>query len=407
LTSAGYLFMFAFLMRIAVRYDNYAYTIYIALIDDQGHRASYYTGIKIIETDWDKKNKRVRETNPDHEQLNRRIMEKYKEVEMMVTQNPMLRDSGSLSVLRKEEGQKKLPTTLNKFWDDYTYNTWRRGTKRFIDQRTFVGNLNKFDPDLFWNKISRLTVLDFDQWMITKGWADSTIRLNHQFLKTAIKTAIQKGLLPPEMNPYEGGLKFKYQSDTNNAVYLDDYEIKSIYELYLTGTKKIIRDYFVVSCYTAMDFSTISTLSKNSFYQKDKHRFIRIQRQKTKVNVIIPIHPVVEEIMKSYDYSLPRMPVQIRNYNTQIKAIAKAAGIKQLMSVTIKREEKIMEKWELVSSHTGRRSAATNMYLAGIPRMQIQLITGHRTEESFLKYIRISKQYNADLIAESKYFQKG
>ena len=62
-------------------------------------------------------------------------------------------------------------------------------------------------------------------------------------------------------------------------------------------------------------------------------------------------------------------------------------------------------KYELVTSHTARRSAATNMYKAGIPTISIMRITGHTTEASFLRYIRISQEENAELMAKSAFFR--
>jgi integrase len=42
-------------------------------------------------------------------------------------------------------------------------------------------------------------------------------------------------------------------------------------------------------------------------------------------------------------------------------------------------------------SHTARRSFATNLYLQGYPAIEIMKITGHKTESSFLKYIKVNK----------------
>lgn len=47
-----------------------------------------------------------------------------------------------------------------------------------------------------------------------------------------------------------------------------------------------------------------------------------------------------------------------------------------------------------------------NMYLAGIPTAKIMLFTGHQTEDSFFKYIRIGKQENAKELAEHPFFKK-
>jgi integrase len=55
---------------------------------------------------------------------------------------------------------------------------------------------------------------------------------------------------------------------------------------------------------------------------------------------------------------------------------------------------------DLVSSHTARRSFATNYYLQGFPTIDLMKITGHRTERSFLKYIRVSKLDTAKRLSE-------
>ena len=58
------------------------------------------------------------------------------------------------------------------------------------------------------------------------------------------------------------------------------------------------------------------------------------------------------------------------------------------------------QKWELLSSHTGRRSFATNEYLAGTPSITIKAITGHKTEEAFLRYIKLTPNEHAILLKQ-------
>ena len=57
-----------------------------------------------------------------------------------------------------------------------------------------------------------------------------------------------------------------------------------------------------------------------------------------------------------------------------------------------------LAKWELLSTHTGRRSFSTNEYLAGTPTVTIMAITGHKTEKAFLRYIKLSKNEHAKLL---------
>jgi integrase len=55
-------------------------------------------------------------------------------------------------------------------------------------------------------------------------------------------------------------------------------------------------------------------------------------------------------------------------------------------------------KWEMVTTHTARRSFATNEYKAGTPTISIMAITGHKTEKSFLKYIKATPKEHAQIL---------
>jgi integrase len=63
-----------------------------------------------------------------------------------------------------------------------------------------------------------------------------------------------------------------------------------------------------------------------------------------------------------------------------------------------------IKKWLQVRTHTARRSFATNAYIAGIPERAIMQITGHKTTESFQKYIRFTKQETADKFKDHRFF---
>ncbi|MCD7940142.1 MAG: tyrosine-type recombinase/integrase, partial [Bacteroides intestinalis] len=58
------------------------------------------------------------------------------------------------------------------------------------------------------------------------------------------------------------------------------------------------------------------------------------------------------------------------------------------------------KKYELVTSHTARRSFATNLYLSGFPAISIMQITGHCTEKAFMAYIRVTPEQHAELLRE-------
>lgn len=161
------------------------------------------------------------------------------------------------------------------------------------------------------------------------------------------------------------------------------------------------RGLFLIGCYTGLRVSDFSRL-------RDAHigRFITIKTQKTGTSVVIPIHPVVREIInRGFDLS---DTITDQKLNGHIKELCRLAGITQ--EVLINRNvggqnvEVVMPKYQLVSSHTARRSFATNAYKSGVPTIAIMKITGHTKESTFLKYIKVSAQENADMLSRHPFF---
>jgi len=192
-----------------------------------------------------------------------------------------------------------------------------------------------------------------------------------------------------------------------SSVYLSMNEITRIYYFKgLTRKQERIKDLFVIGCLTALRYSDYSTLCKEDF-QGDK--IIKITK-KTGKKVIIPLHDYVKEIYKKYDGNVSSN-LCIQHFNRYIKSICRKIGFDEVIThsyivggtvTTISKN-----KWELISSHTARRSAATNMYLTGrIKTYEIMAITGHTSEKSFYRYIKVTNETLANQIATDTYFKK-
>lgn len=163
---------------------------------------------------------------------------------------------------------------------------------------------------------------------------------------------------------------------------------------------------FLIGCFTALRVSDFNRLDEVNIDQG----YISIKPRKglrKNENVIIPIHPVVKEILATgFNVSAP---ISGQKLNKHIKEAARLVGITSPVT-TARTEggslvERTAPKWQKVSTHTARRSGASNMYLAGIPSISIMKITGHTTEASFLRYIRISQEENARLLAGHPFFK--
>lgn len=165
---------------------------------------------------------------------------------------------------------------------------------------------------------------------------------------------------------------------------------------------EVVRNKFLLGAYTALRVSDFNHL-------RDVHidgEYFRITTQKTGAQVVIPIHPIIRRIIASgFDISTP---VSDQKINQHIKEVARMAGITQLVEGTKYIQHRAVvgffPKCDLITTHTARRSAATNMYKAGIPSISIMRITGHTTEKSFMKYIKITAEENAELMAKNAFF---
>lgn len=165
---------------------------------------------------------------------------------------------------------------------------------------------------------------------------------------------------------------------------------------------EICRNKFLLGAYTALRVSDFNRLSKINV----SDGFFRITTRKTGAAVVIPIHPVIQRIIASgFDLATP---ITEQKINIHIKEIARLAGITQPVEATKFINHRAVVDWwpkcDVITTHTARRSAATNMYKAGIPSISIMRITGHTTEKSFMKYIRITSEENAELMARNAFF---
>jgi len=160
---------------------------------------------------------------------------------------------------------------------------------------------------------------------------------------------------------------------------------------------------FLIGAFTALRVSDFNRIEELNIADNK----IRIRTYKNDKGIVIPVHWIVKEILDS-GFNLS-YKISHQKINDHIKEACMLAGIINPVSLSkFEKGNRIMvtkPKCDWVTTHTARRSGATNMYLAGIPSISIMKITGHRTEKSFLKYIKISQEENADLLAKHEFFK--
>jgi len=176
-----------------------------------------------------------------------------------------------------------------------------------------------------------------------------------------------------------------------DTIYLSENEIKTLYEMNIESpTKRKARDIFVLNCYTGLRHSDWWKVSLDCIHEGNLY----IRTKKTDEPVIIPVKPLVMEILQRY--KTLHIPVN-HLFNDALRWIGEKAADQKIGKGNPK-------KWLQIRTHTARRSFATNAYLAGIPMRDIMQITGHRTTESFLKYIRVTKLETAMKLKDHPFF---
>jgi len=233
----------------------------------------------------------------------------------------------------------------------------------------------------------------FTQYLQGEKLAVNTIGKKIQTLKIFLNAAKDEGL-----NSYETfkSKKFVAMTEEADTIYLNEPELEKLYEKDFSNNIALeqIRDLFLVGCWTGCRFSDLSQITSENI----SGGFISIKQKKTGSGVVIPLHPVVASILSKHEGKLPDVTTN-QQFNRALKDIARLAEINELTHKAITKGgvkvSKSYKKWELVTTHTARRSFATNLYKSDFPSLSIMAITGHKTEGSFLKYIKVTPDEHA------------
>jgi site-specific recombinase XerD len=233
-----------------------------------------------------------------------------------------------------------------------------------------------------------------------RNYARNTIGTLIKNLKGVLNHGFDHGL-----HENEDFRKFKVMKEEATNTYLDFQELEQLRELELSDNERLdrVRDLFLVGCWTGLRYSDFSRLTAENI----EGDYIKIPTMKTGKTVEIPIHPVVREVLNKYGGNLPKS-ISNQKTNDYVKEICKLAGMDSPIMTTItkgtEKKTEFVPKYTQITSHTARRSFATNQYKLGCLSVVLMQITGHKTESSFLKYIKIgpeeSRQHLADLWKE-------
>lgn len=308
--------------------------------------------------------------------------------------------------------QTEIPTKLVPFFDYYI-----ELRKNELNETRIRGiNVTKNKLIKLQEKVSRKFEINdvneefkdlFASYCNDKRYAKNTQQRELTLIKTVCRYAAYLGI---ETHHHLDKLKLPRQETKH--IHLTKEDLIKINETtlehdYLENAK----DWLLISCELGQRVSDFMRFNSSMIRIEDGKELLEFKQVKTKKLMTIPIPRKVREILKKRNGEFPRA-ISDQKYNDYIKDVCRLSGINEMcegkrrISIAPKGVKPTkndyrdiigkFKKWELVSSHVGRRSFATNHY-GRVPTTILINMTGHSTEAQFLGYI---KKSNKDIALE-------
>lgn len=204
--------------------------------------------------------------------------------------------------------------------------------------------------------------------------------------------------------------EYKFGEVAVDSIYLTEEEITRFANADLSGLSpahETARDLFLVGVYAGQRVSDYREISPDQITtDEDGRMYITFYQKKTHKEVVVPVRKELRDILAKYNNKLPHLCDQ--TINICIKEIGKRAGIDDIIEYTSTKggKEHILKapKYELITSHTARRTFATQADLDGMDSFDIRRITGHSSDKMLARYIKSTAHDAARMMARKSSF---
>lgn len=279
--------------------------------------------------------------------------------------------------------------------NDWTVSTY----EKFSSVRNHLESFDKnvqFDD---WNE-SKLT--DYVSYFRTvKNMRNSTIDNQLDFLRWFLRWAVDKGY---SNNRTFESFKPKLKTSQKKVIFLNWDELNQLKDCIIPNEKQYlerVRDVFLFQCFTGLRYSDVYNLKRSDV--KDTH--IEVTTIKTADSLVIELNKHSALILKKYkddvfedDKALPVISNQ--KMNDYLKELAKLAELNEPIRETYykgnKRIDDVKFKYELLSTHAGRRTFVCNALALGIPAQVVMKWTGHSDFKTMKPYIDVADEVKAN-----------
>lgn len=412
-----------FRLKSASKREN---TIYIYLSMGRGHLFEVRTGFAILPQDWQVKNGLPKQNTAE----NKVLYSDLKQLDSYVT-DAINRGQSKGELIDKFWLEQKVFDCFNRvlktdqeilvnhiqYIIDNAHTRIVRGrntvglsVSRVKGYQTFLSIVKQYQlhikRTIRLTEISNLFVEDFTRWLLnTHKCAMSYAGKQIDNLKTVCTDAERLGI---PVHPFARNIQsFTEANEDRYIITLSFEEQRLIREAKMPNNSlENARKWLLIGCELGQRGEDFLSVTANRFRQTNGFFTVDVLQKKTKKEVTIAV--MKPDIIAILETAMPHQ-ISLQKFNIYIKQVCKIAGLDELtqgykvMLNTDKKRRKVFgkyPKWELITSHSCRRSFATNYYKK-IATPILMSITGHSREGTFLKYINkhIDKDDNATLFA--------
>lgn len=305
--------------------------------------------------------------------------------------------------------------TFFDFYDEFvkkesTQNSWKYATlQKFATVKT---HLIEFDKSITFDYFTKDGLNTYVSYLRDKkDMRNSTVKKQIGFLKWFLKWA--KG---ESYHSNDAFLSFspKMPKAEKKVIFLDWSELMTVYNFDFSTAKNVlpdgkiidllpenikalerVRDVFCFCCFTSLRYSDVENLKRSDI----KNGALNITTIKTDDTLTIELNDYSNAILAKYQSEVfpgnRALPViSNQKMNNHLKELGELCGLNTPVTITYykgaKRFDEVYRKWELLSTHCGRRTFICNALTLGIAPNTVMKWTGHSDYKSMQPYIDVA-----------------
>lgn len=246
--------------------------------------------------------------------------------------------------------------------------------------RTLLNNIERFRKGTLITDIDYSFIVAYDKWLRDSGIMHNTRISRLRLLRALLNEAKKRDIITT--NPFD---RFRIQQMVNKKGYITAAQLHKLEQMNLKGREDMVRDAFLLGCYTGLRFSDIVSLRAEHI----RDGWLTKKMQKTGLNVEIPMAQLFGG----------KALLLVEKYRGDIGNLTKNLGSNHAVNKTLRYILDRLDVDAKITFHSSRHTCATLLGQKGVDISVVQKILGHtkmQTTEIYREVDRTTITNNLD-----------